>query len=658
MAPSSPLLVDLRAAYESGNLIVFAGAGVSAAAGLPTWKGLAQMLLERLRSNHAPAITLGEVEEALRRDQYVDALSAVKLALGPQEFGRVVEQAADDRGHGVPEIAQAIAALKPKLRAILTTNLDRFLERALSGDWESLTAPPGDLAQRRHYILKLHGTLLDRSSWVFSRDQYDHAMFASPQLQTAFGALYRSFPMLFVGSGLADDNPELTFAQVRALSGEQPPTHYALLAEPVPPFRRSKLEAAGLRLVTYPNADGMHDEAIAILRAIAGANPSSSLAVRPAPPASVPVQPASHERRELLPHTSIAELHVAAIHAGLVNSRGALLAGIHPSLIAGFPTAPAPSSQLLEDLTVLNQIERLSDGTVPLSIWLKNALLLAGPRVEAEVFKRALAALGEALAALGEKGTGATGKSRPLVVLGPHIVAEGERVAVSGTTWTVRLYRFLLGDEAALTHIADSSAEYLAGDRCIVLSEPGEARTLVGDLCWRSKGNCIEVEAPVGPMPPKESVVGLEELDVYTLEEVRDAAAAVSILRCLLGTPVGMLEKGVGTWIPHWLQLDGSANRLNDLVEMDILRMSSVPRYDRHLAKTYAPLRFVSKVLFVQSRLDEANTDVIPVDVELLFVGGGSWKGEVEIARQPADLDAQAKALKDLTEQWKRTPRG
>jgi hypothetical protein len=126
-------------------------------------------------------------------------------------------------------VARAIAALAPRLRAVLTTNIDHLLERAFAGRWPTLLRATGYIAQRRGFILKLHGTLLDRSSWVFTREEYDRAIFADPNLHGAFTALFHAVTLLFVGYGLADDDFDLHLGRVRAFSGAQPPRHFALV---------------------------------------------------------------------------------------------------------------------------------------------------------------------------------------------------------------------------------------------------------------------------------------------------------------------------------------------------------------------------------------------------------------------------------------------
>ncbi len=105
---------------------------------------------------------------------------------------------------------------------------------------------------------------------MLTRAQYDRAMYADPLLQGAFSALFHACPILFVGYGLADDDLDVVLGRVRALAGPSPPRHFALVAaDTVTPFRRSRLEQGGIRLIPYDNPDGKHGAATAALRDLA-----------------------------------------------------------------------------------------------------------------------------------------------------------------------------------------------------------------------------------------------------------------------------------------------------------------------------------------------------------------------------------------------------
>lgn len=95
----------------------------------------------------------------------------------------------------------------------------------------------------------------------------------------------------------------------------------------------------------------------------------------------------------LLNHADILELHRAVVLMGLVSSRTALLAGVELGFVAGLPHATTPSEQILQDLAALSSVGALSDGSMPLAVWLANASALAGMRNEAAIFMAAIARL-------------------------------------------------------------------------------------------------------------------------------------------------------------------------------------------------------------------------------------------------------------------------
>jgi hypothetical protein len=266
----SPAFLELREQYERGQLVAFVGAGVSAAAGLPGWSHLVGLLAQAVRQRGAGEAELTEMDQLAARQQYVEAVSAARDILGESEFCTLIERQLDDKLKQVPAVAEAIAALAPKLRAVLTTNLDHLLERAFRGEWPAVVRATGDIATRTKYILKVHGTLFDRSTWVMTREQYDYGMYADPRLNSAFTAIFHTCPLLFIGYGLADDDLDRTLGRIRAFAGNQPPRHFALVDEAtLTPRRRKRLESSGITMVAYKNGDGSHAVLVALLRRLA-----------------------------------------------------------------------------------------------------------------------------------------------------------------------------------------------------------------------------------------------------------------------------------------------------------------------------------------------------------------------------------------------------
>ncbi len=92
----------------------------------------------------------------------------------------------------------------------------------------------------------------------------------------------------------------------------------------------------------------------------------------------------------LLVHDELIGLHAAVVSARLAGSRSALLTGIDRAFVAGLDLANDPSDQVLQDLDALNAVDRLGDGSIPLMLWLKNAIARSRPMAEAGIFEAAL----------------------------------------------------------------------------------------------------------------------------------------------------------------------------------------------------------------------------------------------------------------------------
>ncbi|MEU9119820.1 trypsin-like peptidase domain-containing protein [Streptomyces sp. NPDC048506] len=82
----------------------------------------------------------------------------------------------------------------------------------------------------------------------------------------------------------------------------------------------------------------------------------------------------------------------AAVETGLADPavRPLLLDGIMPRYRSTLPLNPAPGRQVHSDLNEMNRVERLVDGSVPLEIWLRNAVAETTEADPLTVFQRAL----------------------------------------------------------------------------------------------------------------------------------------------------------------------------------------------------------------------------------------------------------------------------
>ncbi|MGK4004724.1 SIR2 family protein [Sorangium sp. So ce1036] len=274
------MIEELHEVLESGELVLFVGGGISAAAGLPTWRQLVDLLIERVRDQVGDELVVAEVADLARSQRFSEAIAAAEHALGPEEFNAFVEDALDDEGLDPPRIALAIAALRDRLRAVLTTNINHLLERAFGFEWDTLWRVTDEVAWRRRFILKLHGTLKVPESWMFTRERFGRSI-ADPAVRRALTAVLSKCPMLLVGFGRADGDFDEMLSDIHALSGSSPPPRFVLApSASLTPYRRTTLVDKGFALLPYDTSDGSHDRALAILERLSAA-PPRALASRP-----------------------------------------------------------------------------------------------------------------------------------------------------------------------------------------------------------------------------------------------------------------------------------------------------------------------------------------------------------------------------------------
>ncbi len=319
----TPHLATLRQRYITGRLVLFAGAGVAQAGGLPSWPTLIRHVLDYARADSPAPETAQILDRAtglLARGDLILALSELQRAMTAAGYGQAVSRALDDGPHAVPPLAQAIADLAPTLQGVVTTNLDRFLERAFAGAWPVYTLPQLDLGQREHTILKLHGCRTDRNSWVLTRREYDALMHRRPELRDHMRGLYRFATLLFVGYGLHDPDLDDLLAEFRALAAGAPPQHFALMprGQVDETSRRHLFAEAGLTILEYDPADG-HRELLAILADLAAAQTgaatvTATVAAAPVvpPPTPVPAPASPPVPREQALHGLLSSLFTAA----------------------------------------------------------------------------------------------------------------------------------------------------------------------------------------------------------------------------------------------------------------------------------------------------------------------------------------------------------
>jgi hypothetical protein len=200
---------ELGERARRGQLAVFLGAGVSAAAGLPTWEQLLDELAGRAGLDDGLRAGLSQLPPQ-------DSAALLARELGREELVGYVQQRF---GPGPYSLAHALIAGLP-VREYVTTNYDPLVELAASDVGRRLEVLPFEEATPGSaWLLKLHGDAAHPESVVLTREQYLRGDSRSA-LAGVLQSLLLTRHVLFVGTSMLDDDLIRIAHQVRtALDG-------------------------------------------------------------------------------------------------------------------------------------------------------------------------------------------------------------------------------------------------------------------------------------------------------------------------------------------------------------------------------------------------------------------------------------------------------
>jgi len=200
------LAAELGERARRGQLALFIGAGVSAAAGLPTWEQLVGELAERSGFDE-------QLCEGLTRLPPQDSAALLARELGREELEAYVRERF---GPAPYALAHALVAALP-VQEFVTTNYDPLVEQAAADLCRELAVLPyDDVAPGRPWLLKLHGDAGHPESVVLTREEYLHLGDTRAALAGVLHSLLLTRHVLFVGTSMLDDDLIRIAHQVRS----------------------------------------------------------------------------------------------------------------------------------------------------------------------------------------------------------------------------------------------------------------------------------------------------------------------------------------------------------------------------------------------------------------------------------------------------------
>jgi hypothetical protein len=205
---------DLIYDFAMRKVAIFVGSGVSASAiprdgkRIRTWGEF----LSDIAKSHLPTNVVTVVEELIQKSDYLLACEITKNAIGNEEWSRIINseysKAAD-----ISDLQSEI--LKIDQRILVTTNFDRLLEENRGGLFPQEERYPTVLKgidsqifkifrDSNVYIIKMHGSIEDESSLIFTKSDYIKRAYGSSLYRAFFENLIINYTLLFVGFSMDD----------------------------------------------------------------------------------------------------------------------------------------------------------------------------------------------------------------------------------------------------------------------------------------------------------------------------------------------------------------------------------------------------------------------------------------------------------------------
>jgi hypothetical protein len=295
--PPATLVRQLR----DGRMVLFAGAGLSAQAGMPMWRTLLSDVvattLSEVRHDDAEKAELGRM---LADGKLLQIADHCKDKLGPGGYTELLAKSLSDAGRKVPEAHRL--AVKLPFAAWVTTNYDKLLERAYAeergGLPKTLTSLDTEALGRllfdgAPFVLKAHGDLDKPESLVFTSRDYRDLIHANTAFSAAFSAILLTNSVLFVGYSLSDPDFNLLMDRQLLTFRGFAPERYALMSGIGKVEEEYLWRVCQTRVIPYP--EGRHESMPRFFQCLAdrlGAEAEAAPRIARAAPAAIAPRPA------------------------------------------------------------------------------------------------------------------------------------------------------------------------------------------------------------------------------------------------------------------------------------------------------------------------------------------------------------------------------
>ena len=256
---------DLINRIRDGKCILFAGAGTSLDAGLPSWYDL-------LKGMVGPVDDYGGLDNRqkeelgflIEQQDFNVVAEFCKEQLGAKGFADLIREKLGTRCKN--SIIHNILAEIP-FKGAITSNYDNFIEKnhrnyrvILPNDinkFDQVTIE--SLFEEDMFpIFKIHGSYDDSNSIILTDNDYRNVIFRQPQYRENLKQLFKDKSLLFVGFSFRDSSINLLLQEIFTVTDGMTNPHYAFISDIGSIKKDFFWKSRNIRVIPYQTVDGTH----------------------------------------------------------------------------------------------------------------------------------------------------------------------------------------------------------------------------------------------------------------------------------------------------------------------------------------------------------------------------------------------------------------
>lgn len=249
---------------KNNKCVLFAGAGTSIDAKIPSWSELVATLVECLKDECSDLLKeeLEELEKLFCEKKYLVLAEYCMKKMGAYVSSQILKEKL--ACNGKKSLTHDLLAQIP-FKAIITTNLDQFIEQTnaahghmykviLPNDMNILDCSLNNVLP----ILKIHGSYENPESVVLTKGKIRELLFDKPHYNEILKRYFTENTILFYGYSFNDPDIDFILQEVMADNKGHTKKHYALLPDVGKIEAQYLLEEYNVQVISYKTEEKSH----------------------------------------------------------------------------------------------------------------------------------------------------------------------------------------------------------------------------------------------------------------------------------------------------------------------------------------------------------------------------------------------------------------